>query len=44
MSVPPVMMAQVALMIYEQWLCKINDTFDTNKLKVKEPVQLSLFD
>lgn len=44
MSVPPVMMAQVALRIYEQWLVKINDALGTNKPKIKEPVQLSLFD
>ena len=40
MSVPPIMMAQVASRIYTQWLSKINE----NKSIVKKtPIQLTLF-
>lgn len=38
MSVPPVMMAQVASRVYEQWLSKINE----KTIKQKEPIQLTL--
>lgn len=42
MSVPPVMMANVALRVYEQWLSKINKIKTCSKDK-KEPIQLTLF-
>lgn len=44
MSVPPVMMAQIANRVYEQWLSKINAKQEESTPKKKsEPIQLTLF-
>lgn len=46
MSVPPIMMAQIASRVYDQWLSKINESHVSSHVggnKHKEPIQLSLF-